>query len=59
MELAGAGEPVVTDVPGEGCEAGREEEEKDQNSHGSNHALVEMLPGVAEMTMGVDFLPGL
>jgi hypothetical protein len=39
----------VAGVLGEGEEADHQEKKKDQNGHGSNHAPMKILPGVADM----------
>ena len=47
--VARAGEPVVTGVAGERDERGYQDEDEDQSGHGSNHASIDILPGVAVM----------
>ena len=58
VDVAGAGEPVVTRIVGEGDDA-RHQKQEDQYGHGSNSAPVEIRSRVADMPGSIEFLPDL
>jgi hypothetical protein len=52
-------EYVVADIANQAGKAGEKGHQEQESGHGSNHALIEFLPRVAEKTQCIDFLPEL